>query len=167
MLETLRQLLFYPKEFRIAPPKWPDFSEAMEDMVSLLESPLSETEISSGKGKGLLNLTVEMGTAVWRLQRRLTTEGEVPEEIKRVSRDLESIGDALRQAGIEIKDHTGEKYVSGMALRVIAFQPTPDLSQEQVIETIKPTIYRKDKIIQMGEVIVGVPEVAAKPDTPE
>lgn len=167
MLESLRQFLRYPKEFRIAPPKWPDFSGTLADMVSWLETPPDEAETHPGKEKELLSLTLEMGTAVWRLKRRLTTEGEAPEEIKRVSRDLEAIGDALRQSGIEIKDHTGEKYDGGMALRVIAFQPTPGLSQEQIIETIKPTIYRQDQILQMGEVIVGVPEKATKPDAPK
>ena len=157
--ENLRQFICYDKEFRIASPKWTDFSEALDGMISLLKSAPSETEADSGKEEGLLNLAVEMGTAVWRLRRRLTTEGgEVPEEIRRVSRDLESAWDALKQGGIEIKDHTGEKYDGHMALRVITFQPVAGLSEEQVIETIKPTIYRQDKIIQMGEVIVGVPE---------
>ena len=80
---------------------------------------------------------------------------------------MESTSDALRQGGIDIKDHTGEKYDGGMALHVITFQPAPGLSHEQVIETIKPTIYRENKIVQMGEVIVGVPEKGATPDTPD
>jgi hypothetical protein len=157
--ENLRQFIYYDKEFRIAAPKWTDFSEALEDMISLLKCAPPETEADSGKEEGLLNLAVEMGTTVWRLQRRLTTEGgDVTAEIRRVSRDLESAWDALKQGGIEIKDHTGERYDGHMVLRVITFQPVAGLSQDQVIETIKPTIYRKDKLIQMGEVIVGVPE---------
>ena len=31
-------------------------------------------------------------------------------------------------------------------------------TQQQIIETLKPTIYHRDKIIQMGDVIVGIPE---------
>jgi len=104
---------------------------------------------------------------MWRLQRRLTMGGEVPEETRRISRDLESAWDALRQGDVEIKDHTGEKYDGGMALRVIAFQPIAGLRQEQIIETIKPTIYHKDKLIRMGEVIVGVPGEDTAPETPK
>ena len=165
--ENLRQFIRYNKEFRIAAPKWPELAESVEDIVNLLESSSLDVKTSSGKEEGLLSLAVEMGTSVWRLQRRLSIEGEVPEEMRRVLRDLESAWDALRQGGIEVKDHTGEKYDGHMALKVIAFQPTPGLTQEQILETIKPTIYRKDKLVQMGQVIVGVPEVPAKPDATE
>jgi hypothetical protein len=171
MLETirgnLRQFIRYKKEFRIAAPRWPELTESIEDIITLLEAPLSKTKISSEKEKGLLSLAVEMGTSVWRLQRRLTMEDEMPEEIRRVSRDLESAWNALRQEDIEIKDHTGEKYYSGMALRVIEFQPTEDVKEEEIIETVKPTIYHKNKLVQIGEVIVGVPETNTKTETPE
>jgi hypothetical protein len=56
-----------------------------------------------------------------------------------------------------VKNHTGDAYDTGMALRVIAFEPTAELAQEQIIETIKPTIYYNGKIARMGEVIVGTP----------
>jgi len=158
MLASLRQLL-YPKEFRIAAPKWAALSEALVDMISLLKPAPSEIETSSGQSEGLLNLLVDIGTVVWRLQGRLPTDQRMPEQIRRISRDLESTWDALRQGGFEIKDHTGERYDGGMALRVIAFQPTPGLLEEQVIETLRPTIYHNDRMVQMGQVIVGVPEV--------
>jgi len=166
MLVSVRQLL-YPRDFRIAAPNWPDFSKALEDMVSLLQPAPSEVKVSSRKEEELLNLVVDVGTVMWRLQRRLTMGSEVPEETRRISRDLESAWDALRQGDVEIKDHTGEKYDGGMALHVIAFQPIAGLQQEQVIETIKPTIYHKDKLIRMGEVIVGVPGEDTVPETPE
>ena len=156
IIASLRQLL-HPKEFRIAAPKWPDLSKSLEDIANLLESPQYEIETSSKEGEESLNLLVEMGTVVWRLRQRLTVEGEVPEEIGRISRDLESMWDALKQGGIEIKDHTGETYDGGMALHVIAFQPMTEISKEEVIQTIRPTIYHNNKIIQKAEVIVGVP----------
>jgi hypothetical protein len=165
--ESLRQLIRYNKEFRIAAPKWPELAESIDDIVSFLESSSPEATTKSRKEEGLLSLAVEMGTSVWRLRRRLAMEGEVPEERRRVSRDLESAWDALGQEGIEVRDHTGEEYDGHMALRVIAFQPTPGLTREQITETIKPTIYHKDKLVQMGEVIVGVPEDASKADISE
>lgn len=155
----------YPKEFRIAAPKVPALLEVLARMVDLLHHTPPEIERSSRKEEDLLDLLADIGTVIWRLQRRVTTTVEVTEDIRRISRDLESAWDAMRQGSIEIKDHTGEKYDGGMALRVIAFQATPDLSREKVTETIKPTIYFRDKIIQMGQVIVGVPETdtASKP----
>jgi len=166
MLAGVRQLR-YPREFRIADPNWPDFPRALEDIIRLLQSAPSEVEVSSKKEEELLNLLVDVGTVIWRLQRRLTVGGKVPEEFRRMSRDLESAWDALREGGVEIKDHTGKKYDGGMALHVIAFQPVAGLSQKEVIETIKPTIYHKEKLIRMGQVIVGVPENDTVPQRPE
>ena len=166
MLGGVRQLK-YPLEFRIADPNWSDFPRALEHIIRLLQSAPLEVEASSKKEEELLNLLVDVGTVMWRLQRRLTVGGKVPEEFRRMSRDVESAWDALRQGGIEIKDHTGEKYDGGMALQVITFQPVAGLSQEEVIETIKPTIYHKEKLIRVGQVIVGVPEKDTAPQGPE
>ena len=156
--DSVRQWLCYPRDFRIAAPKWPDFSEFLEGIAGLLEPPLPKVKTISGKEEELLDLAVDVGTLVWRIQQRLSAAGKLPKELHRVSRDLESTWDALTQRGIEIKDHTGKDYDAGMALRVITSQPVADLTRKQIIETLKPTIYYRDKIIQMGEVIVGIPE---------
>lgn len=156
--DSVRQWLHYPKDFRIAAPKWPDFSESLEGIADLLKSPSVKAKRVSGKEEELLDMAVDVGTLVWRIQQRLSTVDKLPKELHRVSRDLESTWDALTQRGIEIKDHTGQDYDAGMALRVITSQPVAGLTHPQIIETLKPTIYHRDKIIQMGEVIVGVPE---------
>jgi hypothetical protein len=157
-LEDLKQL-HYPREFRIENPKWPDFSKELNESINrlLLEPP--EPQYDSKQDDHLLALIVDIGTVIWRLKRRTTQqENEVPEKLRRISRDLESASDMLKQSRIELKDHTGQLYDTGMALRVIAFQPTAGIARERIIETIKPTIYYKDKIVHIGEVIVGVPE---------
>jgi hypothetical protein len=167
MLESLRQFINYSKDFRIEAPKSSKIDDNLENIVNLLKSRLANTELIPEKDDGLIKLTTEIGTTTWRLQRRLAVSAEASDTIKRVSRDLESVWDALNQGGIEIKDHTGEKYDGGMALNVIAFQPTPGITKEQVIETIKPTIYHKNKMVQMGQVIVGVPDKVSLDDTPK
>lgn len=166
MLENLRQFLNYSKDFRIESPKASKSDDNLEKIVDLLKSQLASTELTPEKDDGLIKMTAEIGTTAWRIQRRLTSTGESSDIIKRVSRDLESVHDALTQGGIEIKDHTGEKYDGGMALNVIAFQPSPGITKELVIETIKPTIYHKNKMVQMGQVIVGVPEKVSLEDAP-
>jgi hypothetical protein len=80
------------------------------------------------------------------------------EEMRRAFRHLESLTDVVRGAGLEIQDHTGAPYHAGMALQVLAFQPTPGVQRERVGETVKPTIYHNGTMIQMGEVIVATPE---------
>ena len=79
------------------------------------------------------------------------------EEVQRLGRYLESAWDRLAGSKIEVREHTGERYVTGMALRVIAFQPAPGISEETVSETIKPTVFYRDNLIQRGEVVVLTP----------
>jgi len=154
--ENYWQTVHYSKEFRIAAPRMWDLD--LKDVMDLLQSAPASAEAGQVEDKALMSLTIDMGTTFWRLQKRLTAGGEVPQEAKRILRDLESIGDALRQAGIEVVDHTGQKFDSGMAVKALTFQPMSGLTGEIVIETIKPTIYSNSKLVQMGEVIVGRPE---------
>ena len=105
-------------------------------------------------------MLADIGTGLWRLRQKMVKPGtNLPlDEMRRPYRHLESVWDALVQAGAEIQDHTDKPFDPGMSLRVISYQPTPGVRRERVIETIKPTIYFKGKPIQMGEVIVGRPE---------
>ncbi len=156
--DNLRQWLFYPQEFRIGESEYLGLSESLEALTEWTEcTPLDHPKISR-REEELLDMAADVGTLVWRIQRRLVGTGELPKPLQRLSRDVERTWDALTQGGIEIIDHTGGHYEGGMALRVITSQPVSGLVQRQIIETLKPTIYYKDKIIQMGEVIVGVPE---------
>jgi hypothetical protein len=160
----VRQLL-YPKEFRIAPLAWPD------DLVSSLErlarSPAPVETAASGQEdaaslKERVRMLADVGTGLWRLRQKMVRPGtsEPLDDMRRAYRHLESVWDTLAQSGLEIQDHTDTLFDSGLSLKVIAFQPTPGLGREMVIETIKPTIYYKGQSIQMGEVIVGTPERA-------
>ena len=79
-------------------------------------------------------------------------------EIKKAYRHVESTCDALKSANIEIQGHSNEKYVPGMALKVIAFQPTSSVQTEKIAETIKPSVFYNDILIQVGEVIVATPD---------
>jgi len=101
-----------------------------------------------------------VATNAWRTQNKMTDEdtGEVKEEMKRAYRHVEAVFGALSEIGIEVRDMQGRAFDSGMALKVISFEPTPGLSREEITETIKPTVTWQGQLIQMGEVIVGTPE---------
>jgi len=163
MLDTIRdnikQWLLYPQEFRITIPKILALSEYLEKQrISLESHAASSTLTISENEETLLSMAVDVGTLVWRIQRKLSDISDLPASLQRVSRDLESTWYALAQSGVEIKDHNNQEYHPGMALRIITSQPVASLKRQQIIETLKPTIYYRDKILQMGEVIVGVPE---------
>ena len=102
----------------------------------------------------------ELGTGLWRLRQRMVQPGtgDPSEQLRWAYRHFEAVWDVLTQAGVEVQDHTGAPFDPGMALKVIAFQPTTGIEREMVTETIRPSMYYKGRSIQMGEVIVGTPE---------
>lgn len=108
-----------------------------------------------------LALLCEVGTNLWRLREKMVEPqtSQPRAEVRRAYRHLEAIFDTLTQAGIDIHDHTNEPVPEGgvYALKVVAYEPTPGLTREHVVETIKPTVFFRRRIIQMGEVIIGTP----------
>jgi hypothetical protein len=106
------------------------------------------------------DLLADLATGLWRLQRRFADgdSKDVPEAWRRVQRDVEMLLARLKEEQLEIQDHTGASYEPSQSLRVAAFQPTPGLDQDQIVETLKPTVYHRQQRIQVGEVIVGIPE---------
>ncbi|MGC9327921.1 MAG: hypothetical protein ACP5I1_09830, partial [Candidatus Hinthialibacter sp.] len=94
MFSSLRQLK-YPKEFRIAAPKWPkELLQNADQIVDLLFSPQE-------KDQEIEALVREIGTGLWRIRNRLLCEADPSLEIRGAMRFLESTWDALREAGVE------------------------------------------------------------------
>jgi hypothetical protein len=112
----------------------------------------------------ICRLLADLATGLWRLRRRLLdpATGEPLDKTNRPLRDVDALCDRLREEQVEIQDHTGALYDPTLSLRVAAFQPTPGLDQDRVLETLKPTLYWRQQRIQIGEVIVGIP-AAPKP----
>jgi len=163
IMANLRQLC-YPPEFRIAPGDWPpELAQQLRAVLKALQAPPPPPPEQPALPKRLL---ADVGTGLWRLRQRMLQPGsdQPLEEMRRAYRHLQSIWDALAEAGVEIRDHTGEPVPQGgiYALKVLAYQPTPSLEREQVIETIKPSIYQGTETLQMGEVIVGTPDTAER-----
>lgn len=101
-----------------------------------------------------------IATNAWRAQNKMIDPmtREAKEEMKRVYRYIETIIESLAQIGIQIIDPVGRQYDSGMALNVLSYEPTPGLTNEEIKETIKPSIALNGHLIQMGEVIIGTPQ---------
>ena len=108
----------------------------------------------------LKKLLADVATGIWRIKNKLSAVDieAFSDDVKKACRHLESTWDALSSAKVEVRDYTKEKYVTGMALNVIAFQPSSSVKTEIITETIKPSIFYKGKLIQMGDVIVETPE---------
>lgn len=109
----------------------------------------------------LIGLVADIATGIWRIKNKFSAINidDLPEEIKKAYRHVESTLDALSSARVDVRDHTGEKYPHGNPqLDAIAFQPSSAVHVEMITETIKPSIFYNDKLIQRGEVIVATPD---------
>jgi hypothetical protein len=108
----------------------------------------------------LIALLADIATGIWRIKNKFSDVdiNGLPAEMKKAYRHIESTWDALVSAKIKIRGHDNEKYVAGMALNVIAFQPSSSVHTEIITETIKPSIFYNGQLIQMGDVIVETPE---------
>jgi len=137
---------------------------ALKHPSQVTGTPKAECElrqIPESEVKSFQKLIADIATAVWRMRDKFKKVNidDLPDEITKAHRHLESIWDTLKNAKVEIRDHTGEKFPQGNpALKVIASQPTPSVQYEVITETIKPTIYYNGKLIQMGQVIVEAPQ---------
>jgi hypothetical protein len=103
-------------------------------------------------------LLADLATGLWRLRRRMLdpATGEPLEAQRRFLREVDALCERLLDEAVEIQDHTGSLYDSTLSLNVAAFQPTPGLEHDRVVETLKPTVYWRQQRIKIGEVIVGI-----------
>ncbi len=99
---------------------------------------------------------------IWRLEKRLEkakgymTKGE-KSRIASIGDQIQRIKDVLKKQKVEICEHTGAAYNDGLSLKVLHIEEIDGLpkGKMQIIETIKPSVYLKGKVIFLGEVIVG------------
>jgi hypothetical protein len=101
-----------------------------------------------------------IATHVWRAKNKLIdpASGQPREETRRTYRHIESTLDALAQMGVVIRDHLNEPYDPGLPVNVLTFQPMPGLSRDTIVEVLRPTIIWQERVLQIGEVIVGTPD---------
>ena len=121
------------------------------------------------RGNSFPNLAIEpqsildLANAAFALQQRsgILASGAAQEQVRPLLRHINRMVECLNQMEIDLQNHTGQAFVSGMSLEVMAFQPIAGLAHEVVIETLKPTLYFRGHRIQTGQVIVATPEQAS------
>ncbi|HXC02937.1 MAG TPA: hypothetical protein VNU49_09840 [Opitutaceae bacterium] len=112
-----------------------------------------------------LDQIAAIATHVWRAKNKLIDpeSGQPREETKRTYRHIESTLDALAQMGVVIRDQLNEPYDPGLPVNVLTFQPMSGLSRDTIVEVLRPTIIWRERVLQVGEVIVGTPESSSVP----
>ncbi len=154
ILYQFNQWLFFPNDFRITRPEQIDLSKTL---INISKPTVPKQALASKNNDEIIEMAKDLGTLIWRIRRRLQSPEITPKITNKISLDMDSVLATLTNNGIDIKDHTGDDYYDGMALHVIASQPLNSLDNKKIIETLRPTIYYQNKIVQRGEVIVGIP----------
>jgi hypothetical protein len=139
--------------FRIAPPIWDE--PAREQLARLLAKVSASVE---PRAELDVKVLAAAATDLWSAERKLGQPTDEPVKLTRqANRYLRGCRKALAEAGLVIQDHDGDVVHHGRSITVLVSHEDPTLTDERVLETVKPTIYLHDRRIQKGEVIVGRP----------
>ncbi|MFI0366701.1 hypothetical protein ACH35V_02410 [Actinomadura sp. 1N219] len=157
----------HPPEFRIRASAWP--ADALAELARSVAvhgaGPAADVPADvphAGAPELPDRLLAELATNLWRLRTRIERMDDPP---RPVVRHLEAAWDVLAGTGITIRDHVGEPFDPGLAMSVVAYEPTPGLAREQITEALRPGVYLEGRAVQMAEVIVGTPGTPGTPPT--
>ncbi len=167
-----------PPEFRIAPPLLGPATaawvaevlaevEAAEALAARAVTEAAAASSESAEAPEALELPEPAGdgalvgaaTGIWRALRKLdqNTGSLSAADLRQIRIQVRASRKALADDGLEIQEHDGEPFDSGLSLEALVFQDEPELTREVVLETVRPTVYFRGRRIQMGQVIVGQP----------
>lgn len=146
---------------------WPGEKQTLQAVALVMAAKPTRKEqvpVEADVPTDYLKTLVSIATNAWRAKTKMvdTITGEVRKEMKRVDRHIEAIYRSLADAGIVIRDHTGEAYDEGQPMKVVASKPTPGLGKKQVSETLLPSIFWNNRLVQNGEIEIATP---AAPNT--
>ena len=109
-----------------------------------------------------MDFVSSLAIEIWRLEKRVQKEKEdmakgEPLGFSSIVDQMQRIWDVFKKEEIEIHEHSGENYNDGLSLKVLHVEEMDGIpiGKMQIIETIKPSVYLKGKVIFPGEVIVG------------
>jgi hypothetical protein len=152
----LRQRRQY-RAFRIDEPRWTEEQcRELDQVIALLGEADPPVEAGTELDEKAL---AEAATNLWRAQQKLAQLGSGSTQSRQASRYLRSCAEALTDAGLVVQDHDGDPFHAGRSVEVLVYQDDPTVSAETIVETVRPSVYYRDRRIQMGQVIVGCPPV--------
>ena len=139
--------------------------EDMQKKVSQSAAPAAatiEASIASPAGdlSGALHGSVaDIVTNLWRAKMKMIEPdtGEPKEETRRIYRHIEGALETFQQLGLTITEMVNQPYDAGLPVKVLTFQPTPGLKRDTILEVVRPTLIWRDTLLQMGEIVVGIP----------
>lgn len=109
-------------------------------------------------------LIAKLAIGLWRLRRsiaRVTLQTEQSQLYQHCDR----IEAQCEEAGLRLQSFTQQRYVDGMAVKVVSFQTKPGIVGEWISETVTPAVYLQNHLIHRAEVIVDLGETSDIPET--
>ena len=150
-----------PPELSLPMPNFPDPTELLSNLDRMKESSLKSSNIILPAS--FVDKIAAIAINVWRIKSRIVSSetGDPKEEIsaseiKKISRNLESIIEYFQDISLEIIDRKGQHFDYGLPEKVVTAKQAPGISKEMVVETIIPTINWQDKLFA-GEVEIATP----------
>ena len=157
------QELGYPELLRVENIAEPSLSNIAEmlNIVKVLETK-SQTHSDLSECEMLKNALIDVAGQVWRFKSRLGVLEKSIEarQWKGLDSVVRSILSCFLQAGLELKDHTGEVICGGESWTIVSWETMEGIETAKVVETIRPTLYYKNELIQPAEIIAGKPAAA-------
>ena len=103
-------------------------------------------------------------TNLWRAKLKLVdaATGEPKEETRRIYRHVEGALETFKQLGVTITELANQPYDAGLPVKVLTFQPAAGVKRDTILEVIRPTIIWQDSLLQMGEIVAGIPAETAE-----
>lgn len=136
-----------------------------EELQQKISSPTPSVEpaaapVNGGEMSTALNGSVaNIVTNLWRAKMKMVEPGtgEPKEDTRRIYRHIEGALETFTQLGLTMTEMVNQPYDAGLPVKVLTFQPTPGLKRDTILEVVRPTIIWRDTLLQMGEIVVGIP----------
>ena len=124
----------------------------------------------------LEKLYSNVATNIWRIKNQILAEdnsdgnGEAYKEslderaVSKIARYVNSLMTALKDGGVEVvSDYVGKPHREGSAVRVVSYEERQDLSRDEYVEVLMPTVrwtnpQGQTRLLQPAEVVVGRPK---------
>ena len=160
--------------FAIPDPVWPKQSVITEILASIAATkpapaqPEVRAATPSDAKTDYFIMLVGVATNVWRARNeaRNAQTGQFSEEMQRLEYHIDEVYRSLADFGIAVHDHTGNEYDETQQLVVVNTIPTPGLDRTRVCETLLPSVYWNNRLLQNGEVNIATPAPYDAPATP-
>lgn len=132
---------------------------ALQASMNAPKEPAAPDPASTRELDAMMASLCQVATNIWRAKTKMVDAAtQAPkEETRRLYRHVEGAMEGFAQMGLQINDLINQPYDAGLPVKVLTYQPTPGVTRDTIIEVVRPSVIWKDRLLQVGEVVVGIP----------